>query len=65
MIYIPVTPAGTLCDWLECKTKQSAIDALLKDAAHMPYKTWDNFYERGYRIYSCAKCSCIMNEEDR
>jgi hypothetical protein len=48
--YIPVTPGGTPCDWLASATEQGAIDNLLRDAAHMPYKTWENFKLRGYEI---------------
>lgn len=48
--YIPETPGGTLCDWLAADTKEKAIKNLLEDAAHMPYKTWENFERRGYKI---------------
>jgi hypothetical protein len=48
--YVPVTPAGTLCTWLASTTKEKAIKKLLKDAAHMPYGTWENFEKRGYTI---------------
>ena len=48
--FTPVTPAGTYCDWLTAKTEQGAIANLLKDAAHMPYGTWENFQKRGYII---------------
>lgn len=48
--YVPVTPAGTPCTWLISKTEEAAIKKLLKDAAHMPYKTWKNFQRRGYTI---------------
>lgn len=48
--FVPVTPAGTPCFWLASKTKDEAIKKLLKDAAHMPYKTWNNFEKRGYSI---------------
>ena len=50
VIYVPVTPAGTHIFHLESATKQEAIDRLLKDAEHMPYKTWENFQKRGYTI---------------
>ena len=48
--FIPITPGGTPCIWLASDTEQEAIDALLIDAAHMPYKTWDKFKKRGYTI---------------
>jgi hypothetical protein len=48
--YTPVTPGGTVCDWLASATEQGAIDNLLRDAAHMPYGTWENFKLRGYEI---------------
>ena len=48
--YVPVTPAGTPCTWLSSKTEDKAWAALLKDAAHMPYKTVENFKLRGYTV---------------
>jgi hypothetical protein len=36
--------------WLASATRQEAIERLLEDAAHMPYKTWENFQKRGYTI---------------
>jgi hypothetical protein len=48
--YYPVTPAGTLVDWLGGNTKKEAIRRLLIDAAHMPYNGWKEFHNRGYRI---------------
>jgi len=50
MKYVPCTPGGSLCFHLESKTREEAIAKLLKDAAHMPYKTWENFQKRGYTI---------------
>lgn len=50
MVFVPCTPGGSLCTWLASKTKEEAIQKLLKDAAHMPYKTWENFQKRGYTI---------------
>lgn len=50
--FVPITPGGTVCHWLYANTKEKAIENLLKDAAHMPYKTWENFEKRGYRIIS-------------
>lgn len=48
--FVPVTPGGTACHWLASKTREQAIKKLLEDASHMPYKTWENFEKRGYRI---------------
>lgn len=48
--YIPATPAGTLLFDLEAKTRQEAIDKLLRAAAHMPYGDWPAFQARGYEI---------------
>lgn len=48
--YVPFTPAGTECANLASNTKDEAWEALLEDAKHMPYKTKDNFYARGYRV---------------
>ena len=50
MVYIPHTPAGSACVWLAADTEERAIENLLVDAAHMPYKTWENFKKRGYII---------------
>lgn len=50
MNYVPVTPGGTFLFNLASSTKSKAIDKLLSDAAHMPYKTWKNFKKRGYTI---------------
>lgn len=50
MIYIPVTPGGTPCMWLACETEQDAWDALMEDAAHMPYKNKEGFVARGYTV---------------
>lgn len=48
--FYPCTPGGTVLTHLARDTEAEAIKALLKDAAHMPYKTWDNFKKRGYEI---------------
>ena len=50
MKYTPVTPAGTLCDWLESNTEKEAWEKLLKDAAHMPYQGKRGFIDRGYTV---------------
>lgn len=48
--FVPITPAGTPCTWLMSKTEKEAWERLLKDAAHMPYKTKANFQKRGYTV---------------
>lgn len=48
--YIPYTPAGTCLAHLEANTEDKAWANLLKDAAHMPYKTKENFIKRGYTV---------------
>lgn len=48
--WIPSTPAGTALPHLAAKTRDKAIKNLLRDAAHMPYKTWENFEKRGYTV---------------
>jgi hypothetical protein len=51
VVYVPVTPAGTYLFHLESPTEDSAKRKLLKDAAHMPYKGWEGFKQRGYTIH--------------
>ena len=48
--FVPVTPGGTPLPHLADISEAIAIKNLLKDAAHMPYKTWENFQKRGYTI---------------
>ena len=48
--YVPYTPGGTPLDWLASDTEAEAWKKLLKDAAHMPYKTVENFKKRGYVV---------------
>jgi hypothetical protein len=49
-LFVPVTPTGSRLFHLRSINRQEAIDKLLKDAAHTPYKTWENFVKRGYTI---------------
>ena len=53
--YVPVTPGGTICIWLEADTEDKAWDKLLEDASHMPYGSKEAFIERGYEV-------CAMTE---
>lgn len=48
--WIPETPAGTPLFHLRSTTEDQAWDKLLKEAAHMPYKTKANFQARGYKV---------------
>lgn len=48
--WFPVTPAGTVCDWLRSSTQDEAWKKLLKDASHMPYRGKQGFLERGYTV---------------
>lgn len=50
MSYLPFTPTGTPLTHLKSKTEDEAWKKLLKDAAHMPYKTKENFIKRGYTV---------------
>ena len=49
-MYAPVTPGGTVCVWLRQKSEEKAWKALMEDAAHMPYKTNEDFIARGYTV---------------
>ena len=46
-VFVPITPGGSACAWLEAETEEEAWKKLLKDAAHMPYKTKENFVKSG------------------
>ena len=48
--YIPCTPAGTMLGHLSRNTEAGAWEALLKDAAHMPYRGKAGFQQRGYTV---------------
>jgi hypothetical protein len=48
--FYPMTPGGTVIDWLARDTEEDAIEALLAEARHMPYQGWEGFKERGYTI---------------
>ena len=52
--FVPITPGGTILIQLEKETEQEAWDMLLKDAAHMPYKSIKDFKKRGYKIIKFA-----------
>jgi len=48
--YVPITPGGTIITHLARDTEEQAWNALIKEAAHMPYKTKENFIKRGYEV---------------
>ena len=48
--YIPVTPGGTVCAWLMRDTEDEAWEALMIEAAHMPYPDKQAFIDRGYEV---------------
>lgn len=57
--YWPVTPGGTdliygagnrMGEINAARSRGVAIQHLLEDGAHMPYRTWANFQRRGYKI---------------
>lgn len=50
MSWVPVTPGGTVCSWLESDTEEMAWEKLMEDAAHMPYRDKQEFIERGYTV---------------
>lgn len=50
MTFIPITPGGTPCTWLESNTEDEAWHKLLCDARHMPYKDKQAFITRGYTV---------------
>lgn len=52
--FVPITPSGTSLPHLAGKTESEAWANLLKDAAHMPYKTVENFKKRGYTVEKWA-----------
>ena len=48
--YAPVTPSGTIIDWLISESEDEAWSKLLEDAAHMPYNGKEGFASRGYTV---------------
>ena len=48
--FIPETPGGSVLMHLKARTENEAWAKLLKDAAHMPYKTKEGFIRRGYSV---------------
>tara|TARA_R110000822_G_scaffold289060_1_gene410333 strand:+ start:39 stop:233 length:195 start_codon:yes stop_codon:yes gene_type:complete len=50
IIYIPVTPGGTVCHWLSADNKAEAWENLFTDAGGIPYKNKQEFVDRGYKV---------------
>lgn len=50
--FIPFTPAGSCLMHLAAPSEKEAWENLLRDAAHMPYKTKERFQQRGYTVES-------------
>jgi len=48
--YVPITPGGTVCMWLESDTEEGAWTRLMADASHMPYTCKEDFIKRGYTV---------------
>lgn len=44
------TPAGTILIETKAVTQSQCIKNLMREAAHMPYGTWENFEKRGYTV---------------
>jgi hypothetical protein len=55
MSFMPITPGGTVCTWLESDTEDEAWEKLLVDASHMPYDGKQGFIERGYEVCELKK----------
>ena len=58
--FVPVTPGGTICDWLERSTEDDAWEALMAEARHMPYPNKEAFIQRGYEV-----CELVKNSDER
>lgn len=59
ILYVPTTPGGTPIIYgsggmmgkkVASYNREQAIKNLMKDASHMPYRTWEDFERRGYII---------------
>jgi hypothetical protein len=48
--FVPLTPAGSALMHLAAPNEKAAWLKLMRDAAHMPYKTKVDFIKRGYRV---------------
>lgn len=45
-----ITPGGTLVYETGSFSRKCSIKKLLRDAAHMPYQSWNDFKLRGYKL---------------
>jgi hypothetical protein len=48
--FVPFTPSGSALFHIARDTENKAWAALLKDAAHMPYRGIEEFKARGYTV---------------
>jgi hypothetical protein len=48
--FVPETPGGSVLMNLAANTEDQAWKNLMRDAAHMPYKTKEGFVNRGYKV---------------
>jgi hypothetical protein len=64
IVYVPVTPAGSPLLALKAQSVEQAWANLLRDAAHMPYKTQKNFEKRGYRVVQVTEVEATVDTLD-
>ena len=62
-MYYTITPAGSTAGPLE-STAEKAIKQILVDAAHMPYRNWGDFLDRGYTIAYLDESQSQASEVD-
>lgn len=48
--YVPETPGGTVLMHLKARKEKTAWRNLMTEAAHMPYRTQQDFQNRGYKV---------------
>lgn len=48
--YVPITPGGTICDWMHAATEDEAWGNLLEYSAFLPYPGKQGFIDRGYKV---------------
>ena len=48
--WMPETPGGTVLVELRAPTEDKAWRNLMREAAHMPYRTKEEFQARGYKV---------------
>lgn len=50
MRYVPVTPAGTTCPWLQASTEEQAWQNILRAIPGRPYQNIEALKRRGYKV---------------